>query len=79
MRARLAEEKTLEAWVSAVATSAVGSMTVSELQRSLSWRVTRPLRLSEIVVQRVRQVGVRRTLVAIRERLALQRAARRRG
>jgi hypothetical protein len=79
MRARLAEERTLDAWTQAVAVSAVGSMTVGELQNSLSWRITRPIRLAEIVLDRYRRVGARRTLVAIRERLALQRAARRRG
>lgn len=78
-RIRMAEERSLGYWTDAVATSAVGSMTVAELQRSLSWRITSPLRAVGTVTRRLRSTGLRRTVGLVRERLALARATRPRG
>ena len=78
-RADEAERRTLEFWMKAVVSSSSGSMTVRQMQESVSWRITRPLRAVRIVYDRVRQVGVRRTMDTIRERLAQLRQARRRG
>jgi hypothetical protein len=74
-----AEEKTLAYWVEAVVVSSAGSMTVKELQQSVSWRVTRPLRAAKIVSNNVRTSGVRQTVGMVRIRLAQIRQARKRG
>lgn len=76
---REAEERSLDYWIEAVVVSAAGSMTVTKLQNTLSWRITRPLRAVKIVQLKVQEAGVRRTSRMVRERLAQIRQARRRG
>lgn len=76
---RFVEARTLDAWLTAVVARPVGVLTEEEIKQSLSWRVSRPLRLAGIVLSRLREVGPRRTWLAIRDRLARGRAARRRG
>jgi len=78
-RVARAEEHTLEYWLDAVTASIAGSTTVAAMQNSLSWRITRPLRMTKIVYDRARTDGVMRTARLVRERLALLRQARRRG
>jgi hypothetical protein len=81
LRARVsaAEERTLEYWIQAVTASNNGSMTVRAIQSSMSWRVTKPLRMATTVYRRLQEAGPRRTIAAIRAKLAQRREANKRG
>lgn len=78
-RLNAAEDRTLDYWIDAVASSAAGSLTVKSLQETVSWRVTRPLRVAKIVYTHARRSGLRHTAGMIQERLAQLRQARKRG
>lgn len=77
-RLAAAESHTLDRWIEAVTAGATGSMTVKAMEQTLSWRITRPLRLTLTVAKRVRAAGPRKTFALIRERLAAQRIAKQR-
>jgi hypothetical protein len=78
-RVREAESRSLEFWLEAVTSTSAGSMTVKRLEKSLSWRITKPLRAFRIVQITARQAGLRRTASMVRTRLAQIRQARKRG
>ena len=78
-RVREAEERSLDFWLDAVRTTAAGSMTVTKLQQSISWRITKPLRAVRLVQRKVQETGVRRTAAMVKVRVNQIRQARKRG
>ena len=78
-RAAAAESLTLEHWMQAVVSGTTGSMTVRAMEQTMSWKVTRPLRAVRIVIGRMQQAGVRKTLILVRTRLREIRQAKKRA
>lgn len=63
------ESQTLDYWLHAVASTASESSTIREMQSSVSWRVTRPLRIVRSLQVKAARIGYRRAL-----RLAIERS-----
>lgn len=58
----ISREQTLQYWLEAVASAAGGSAKVSAMEATLSWRITKPLRLVSAFRKKVAQLGLLRTM-----------------
>lgn len=56
---RTLESRTYEYWLDAVATSATTWTVVEQMEKSLSWRITAPLRIWRSLQRRVSEVGLK--------------------
>ena len=62
-------ERTLQYWMTAVSTSLVSNSIMHELQNSISWKITKPLRVVRSLQLRAAQIGYRRAARLAVERL----------
>lgn len=53
------ENRTYEYWLDAVSSSATTWLVVEDMEKSLSWRVTAPLRVGRTLQKKLAQVGLK--------------------
>lgn len=51
------ETKTLEAWIQAVSLASTSFAEVEIMEKSISWRITSPLRFGKKIAIKIREVG----------------------
>jgi hypothetical protein len=53
------EKRTFDYWLEAVSESATAWLVVEDMEKSLSWRVTAPLRIVRVLQKKIAEVGVK--------------------
>ena len=62
------ERRTLDYWMEAVTSTAAGSAFVHQMQNTLSWRITRPIRIVRSLQIRASNIGYARAIRLLVER-----------
>lgn len=53
------ESRTYDYWLEAVSTSATTWLVVEDMEKSLSWRITAPLRIGRTLQKKVAEIGLK--------------------